>query len=134
MASSHKNRVLAVERVSDTEWRAVEADIDTESIHIIKADRIDTKEKSDFDGFTHKSQVALISNAKTSVCRLMQMADGTQDETKMMVALRLETELPYPAEKSTWTYMRQNGHGAGRTGLGSGYRDGIYRADRVRPA
>lgn len=109
MGSSGETRVLVVERVRKGKWRAVEADVGADGIDVVKILLVDETSGTGLDGFDSKDEVVLVSNSTTSVCRLLDIAEASQVETERMVALRLETELPYPVEESTWACRRQNG-------------------------
>ena len=58
----------------------------------------------------------LLSNSDSAVCRLMEMPQASSDQTHRMVALRLETELPYPVPESTWVCQRQAQEDAAEAG------------------
>jgi hypothetical protein len=129
VGSSGNSHLLVVKRVAETEWRAVEAEVGAEGIRVIGVGQIEAaKDKGpDLGRFGHGATVVLVANSRTSVCRLMQLADAAPDETDRMVALRLETELPYPADESTWACRRQNGT------LGNGGGDVLVIASETEP-
>lgn len=51
-------------------------------------------------------QVILLAGSDRSICRLMQLPQASEEDTRRMVALRLETELPYPVAESLWACER----------------------------
>lgn len=57
-------------------------------------------------------QVILVPDARQSVCRLLEVPDAPQDQIQRMVGLRLEVELPYPPDQSTWACRRLPGDGS----------------------
>ena len=68
-------------------------------------------------------QVILLAGSDRSICRLMQLPQASEEDTRRMVALRLETELPYPVAESLWACERAAGARGGRCIAGAQRRD-----------
>ena len=64
---------------------------------------------------SNRAQVILVAGSDRSVCRRMQAPAASDEDTRRMVALRLETELPYPVAESFWVCERLNGSADGES-------------------
>jgi hypothetical protein len=113
-----KRSVLVLERISGKEWKAVEAEVGGDRIIVSRAQilksadgALDSSSGPDFSQFANNGDVVLVSSSDTSVCRSIEVPSSSDDETRRMVALRLETELPYPVAESTWVWERQDNGG-----------------------
>jgi len=94
----------AVEAVGPAEWRVVEARIDAAGVTVLAAY---ARHKDSAEGACgHGGSMLFIPDARQSVCRLLDMPDVPQAQLDQLVALRLEVELPYPPQESTWACRR----------------------------
>ena len=102
---------IAVEEVSPGEWKAVEARIDATGVTVLSARRWSASDAGGDDAAAavkHGGErlALFIPDPRQSVCRLLDMPDVPQAQLDQMVALRLEVELPYPPQESTWACRR----------------------------
>jgi hypothetical protein len=113
-----KNRhVLVLERISEREWKAVDGEVGGDRIKVFGAEVLKSDSGTpDFARLANSADIILVSNSARAVCRFLDLASAPSDQTERMVALRLETELPYPVAESTWVWERQ---GAGNVTAGS---------------
>ncbi len=54
-------------------------------------------------------EAVLVADSDRAVCREVVMPDAADAETRTMLALRLETELPYPPDAALWAYQALGG-------------------------
>jgi len=118
LQTAKNRRVMVLERTSSREWKAVEADIGGDRITVSRAEILRRPDDAegfpsgpDFDRFANNGDVILVSSSETAVCRSIDVPRASADETRRIVALRLETELPYPVAESTWVWERQEAAG-----------------------
>ncbi len=108
--------VLVVEHSTRNGWKAVEAEVDRESITVLGTYVLDDEAANRGPQWLrhgNNARVALIPDSQKSVCRMLEMAKASPDQVERMVALRLELELPFPVAESTWICEPQaNGVGA----------------------
>jgi len=101
-------RVLVLERTSEREWKAVEGEVGGDRITVFRAEVLKSMDGTpDLSQLGNGADVILVSNSPRAVCRFLDLASASADQTERMVALRLETELPYPVAESTWVWERQ---------------------------
>lgn len=104
-----ERRVLVLEPVSAGAWRAIEGEVGDGGITVLAAQAL----TGDAEGLArlrllgNGADVVLVSNSQKSVCRFLDMVDAAPDQVRRMVALRLETELPYSVSESTWVCERR---------------------------
>jgi hypothetical protein len=110
--------VLVLERTSSKEWKAVEAEVGGDRVTVSRAQILRSPDDAegfpggaDLDRFANNGDVILVSSSETAVCRSIEVPRASADETRRIVALRLETELPYPVAESTWVWERQEAAG-----------------------
>ena len=110
--------VLALQRVSQGKWESVRAEVGGERIVMSDVRELDlvggkdrAGDRADLAKLANGAEVVLVSNSSRSVCRLLDVAEAPPDMTRRMVSLRLETELPYPVQESTWACERQSANG-----------------------
>jgi hypothetical protein len=106
-------RVFVVEEVAANRWKIIDARIETEHIQILDAYTLDPEvfERDMKRSYSildpqHGDEITLVPDSRQSVCRLLEMPPATQRQLEQMVSLRLEVELPYPPEQSTWVCER----------------------------
>jgi hypothetical protein len=111
-------RVLVLERTSGKEWKAVEAEVGGDRVTISRAELLRSADEASgassgpgFAEFANNCDVVLVSSSDTAVCRSIEVPNASSDEMRRMVALRLETELPYPVAESAWVWERQENGG-----------------------
>jgi len=63
----------------------------------------------------NRAQVILVAGSDRSVCRRIQAPAASDEDTRRMVAARLEAELPYPVAESFWVCERLNGSADGES-------------------
>ena len=101
----------------ENEWKAVEAEVGGERITVLSARVLPGPGTGPIRGGSQTGlnevgddrEIVLVSNSDKAVWRLLTLPSATAHETRRMVALRLETELPYPVAESTWVCERQPG-------------------------
>ncbi len=54
-------------------------------------------------------EAVLVVDSDRAVCREVVLPDAADAETRTMLALRLETELPYPPDAALWAYQALGG-------------------------
>ncbi|MGO8704528.1 MAG: hypothetical protein ACLQVA_11965 [Candidatus Brocadiia bacterium] len=112
--------VIVLERAGDR-WKVVEAAVAAGGIVIRRARLLsDARTKPGeatvpLPALSNRAQVILVAGSDRSVCRRIQAPAASDEDTRRMVALRLETELPYPVEKSFWVCERLNGSAEGES-------------------
>ena len=112
--------VIVLERAGDR-WKVVEAAVAAGGIVIRRARLLsDARTKpgeatEPLPALSNRAQVILVAGSDRSVCRRIQAPAASDEDTRRMVALRLETELPYPVEKSFWVCERLNGSAEGES-------------------
>ena len=118
MQTVKNRRVLVLERTSGKEWKAVEAEVGGDRVTVSRAEILKSADEAsaassgpDFAECANNGDVVLVSSSDTAVCRSIEVPDASSDEMRRMVALRLETELPYPVAESTWVWERQDNGG-----------------------
>ena len=105
--------VTVLESVGD-QWKVVEASVTSAGILIRRA-RILPKAVAGAEPaeplppLNDRADVILLANSDRSICRLMKIPPASAEDTRRMVALRLETELPYPVTDSLWACERLQG-------------------------
>ena len=111
--AARRRRVL-VFQPTPYRWKIVEAEIGGDRITIIRAQTLTRKADAapptvfpDLGESPKAADVVLLSNSDRAVCRLLQLPEASAEQTRRMVALRLETELPYPVAESVWACERQ---------------------------
>ena len=120
MSPEKVHRIVVLERAGENEWKAVVAEVGGDRITVLSArvlpGRAGGKGRaarasapSAINQVPDDAEVVLVSNSDKAVCRLLTLPNATAHETRRMVALRLETELPYPVAESTWVCERQPG-------------------------
>ncbi|MDX9975473.1 MAG: hypothetical protein RBU21_20980, partial [FCB group bacterium] len=111
-AAGHARRAVVLEQ-SGGGWKAVEAEIGGDRIVILNAQAVaGPLGLPEAVRTRNGNEVALLPELLTCVCRVFDMPGAVGDQVRNMVALRLELELPYPVEESTWACEAQtNGHG-----------------------
>lgn len=108
MHLAKNRRVLVLERINEREWKAVEGEVGGDRITVFGAEILKSDDGTpDFSRLANSADVILVSNSPKAVCRFLDLASAPSDQTERMVALRLETELPYPVAESTWVWERQ---------------------------
>lgn len=117
MHLAKNRRVLVLERISEREWKAVEGEVGGDRIKVFGAEVLKSEAGTpDLGPLANGADVILVSNSPRAVCRFLDLANASSDQTERMVGLRLETELPYPVAESTWVWERQ---GSGNATPGS---------------
>ena len=119
---SERRRVLVLERATSAEWRAVLGEIGGERPTVIDARHVEigpggvAGHSQVLHQLAAGAEVHLVVKSSRSVCRFIEAAEAPPDLLRRMVALRLETELPYPVSESTWVCERQESanNGAGQ--------------------
>ena len=115
-----KKRVLALKRIDENLYKAVLGEIGGDRVRITSAGTVGdgASDTLDIGALAQNANVVLVSNSKKSVCRLLKLADASSEHLNQMVAIRLETELPYPVADSTWVCeQRENGNPSAANGL-----------------
>jgi hypothetical protein len=106
--------MIVLERAGDR-WKVVEAGVAASGI-VIRRARLLSHVRSKPDGAAetlpslgNRVQVVLVAGSDRAICRRMQVPAASEEDTHRMVAVRLETELPYPVAESFWACERLNG-------------------------
>lgn len=111
-AAAATTTALAVEAVGPADWKVVEARIDATGVTVLAAyawnGEAETRPAAAGQAGS-AAHVLFIPDARQSVCRLLDMPDVPQAQLEQLVALRLEVELPYPPQESTWACRRLPG-------------------------
>ncbi len=103
-----KRNVVVLERLAERKWAAVAAEVGGERIVVSGAEVLDPgADRVAWNRLASGADVTLVADARRSVCRFLEMAEASPEQTRRMMALRLETELPYPVSESTWVCERQ---------------------------
>lgn len=113
-SSDNTFRVFAVEQTEDSRWKIVDAQIGSEHITILDAYTLD-EQSFQVDEQTaysildpeNEGDIILVPDSRQSICRLLDIPDVPQAQLEQVVSLRLEVELPYPPDQSTWSFARQ---------------------------
>ena len=92
-------RVVALERGHNGEWRGLEAELGGESIAVSRGWMLDG-EAAPIP--SKQAEATIVFNSRRAVCRLLELADAPASQVNSMVSLRLELELPFPVEETTW--------------------------------
>lgn len=105
--------VVVLERVSDDEWKAVKAEVGGDRITVSDAQVLRSgagssaeRDRGAWTRLGNGAEACLVANSPKSVCRFLDLVQATPEQTRQMVALRLETELPYSVAESTWVCER----------------------------
>ena len=104
MSRKKPRRVIVLQRGRSKEWRVVQADISRDGISVLKAETIPSQLSS--RNIPNNAQVVLVSDSDQSVCRHLNLPGASAENTRRMVGVRLESELPYPVEESLWACER----------------------------
>jgi Tfp pilus assembly protein PilN len=83
-----------------------------------------------------RSERLLALDSDKAVCRLLALPRATDDQTRRLVANRLQVDLPYPAEESRWNWARLPAEGAdpaGRVLLVAAPAEELRRAQAMSP-
>ena len=112
--------VIVLERAGDR-WRVVEAGVAAGGI-VIRRARVLSQARpkpgesaEPLPSLNNRAQVILVAGSDRSVCRRMQTPAASDEDTRRMIAIRLETELPYPVAESFWVCERLNGSANGES-------------------
>jgi hypothetical protein len=112
--------MAALERAGDR-WKAVEADVAAGGIVIRRARVLSPARPKQGEAgeplpqLGNRVQVVLVAGSDRAICRRLQTPAASEEDTRRMVALRLETELPYPVAESFWVCERLNGSANGES-------------------
>lgn len=111
------SHVIVLERAGD-QCKVLEAAISGSALLIRRASVV-PKAASGAGGadtlphLNNRAEVILLATSDRSICRMMKMPAASAEDTMRMVALRLETELPYPLADSLWACERAGAPDAG---------------------
>ncbi|MCP4644729.1 MAG: hypothetical protein GY851_30085 [bacterium] len=117
-APTGPRHVAVLEHYEPGSWRLVEGQVGGDRPTVSSARILKTggsgsaPGRIQLNGASHSNDVALVSSSARSVCRFVEMVEAPDDQIRQMVALRLETELPYPVEEAVWVCERRAGHNA----------------------
>ncbi len=112
--------MIVLERAGDR-WKVLEAAVAAGGIVIRRARVLSNArpkpgEAADpFPSLNNRAQVVLVAGSDRAVCRRIPAPAASDEDTRRMVALRLETELPYPVTESFWVCERLNGSADGES-------------------
>jgi len=113
LRSSRRRHVVVFERTRDY-WKALEAEVGAEQTNVIRLTTIQTHPDdapplglTNLAASAKSAEVILVSNSSRAIVRLLQLPQASPEQTRRMIALRLETELPYPVAESAWVCERQ---------------------------
>jgi Tfp pilus assembly PilM family ATPase len=112
--------MIVLERAGDR-WKVVEAGVAAGGIVVRRARMLSHagskpgEAAEAFPSLNNRAQVILVAGSDRSVCRRIQAPAASDEDTRRMVALRLETELPYPVAESFWVCERLNGSANGES-------------------
>ncbi len=111
--STKRDPIVVLERVSENEWKAVKAEVGGDGITVSDAQVLQFgagssggRDERAWARLANGAEACLVANSPKSVCRFLEVAQATPEQTRQMLALRLETELPYPVAESTWVCER----------------------------
>ncbi|MBN2309841.1 MAG: PilN domain-containing protein [Candidatus Hydrogenedentes bacterium] len=121
-AAGAPRTVLILERAGEHQWKAIEAEIAEGRATISRACMWPStapagapgESRGEGESFANADEVVLVVNSRSSVCRFLDLVNAPPDQIRRMVALRLETELPYPVADSTWVTERQDNGAPGK--------------------
>ncbi len=110
------HEVVVWERTPDG-WKCLEGEIGGSRPRILRARLLPAEPGAQAPraegGRGAARQAILVVGSRRFVCRELEMPAASPDEIGQMVALRLETELPYELAEATWAHQLQ-GAGAGQ--------------------
>jgi hypothetical protein len=110
--------MIVLERAGDR-WKVVEAGVAAGGIVIRRARLLSHARPKPGEvaeplpSLGNRAQVILVAGSDRAICRRVQAPAASDEDTRRMVALRLETELPYPVAESFWVCERLNGSANG---------------------
>ena len=116
--SERPRRVLALEPAEGT-WKALEAELRGRDISILRAEVVqragpaDSQAAPALGDLSSDADCVLVSSSGNTVFRVLDLPEADENHTKRLVAVRLETELPYPVEESAWVFKRHGGEEGG---------------------
>ena len=102
-------QVAVYQQEGDGAWKAVTGEVGGDRLVVSSA-----REVTEAQAENGQTETALVTAADRSLCRSLEVAEAPPDQTRKMVALRLETELPYAVEDSLWACERLPGEEVGR--------------------
>ena len=102
MAVKKTSRVIVLEKAGPSDWKVVEAQTDGKGITLLSARVLDETRSSGIGKLANGAHIILVTNSDKALCRWLALPNATAEQVRRMVALRLETELPYPVGKSVW--------------------------------
>lgn len=113
MSRRKARRILVLERIGEDKWKALEAEAEGDRLTVLSAQILARQEGVEaptaalrLPHIPNNVEIVLVSNSDKAVCRLLSLPPATAEQTRRMVARRLETELPYPVDQSTWLFER----------------------------
>ena len=112
--------MIVLERAGDR-WKVLEAGVAAGGIVIRRARVLSHGQPKPGEAaeplpsLSNRAQVILVAGSDRAVCRRIQAPAASDEDTRRMVALRLETELPYPVAESFWVCERLNGSANGES-------------------
>jgi len=116
------SRRIVVWEQGPKQWRILEADIDSGTTSVIRTQTCQSpaSERAAGGGAPSGDGTILLVGSRRLVCRELEVPDVPSDELATMLALRLESELPYGASEAAWAFKRlsEDRHeGMGRVAL-----------------
>ena len=109
---------MALEQVSEERWKCVMADIGGERLRVLRSGYFVSGSDRAYDAtalrglqLSGAAEVTLVHASDKAVCRLYAMPLATAEQTRRMISMRLETDLPYPVPDSTWVCEREEARG-----------------------
>jgi len=109
-----KARRIVVWDKTETGWKVLEGEVGGAEPCVRNARIIDGELASEAVAQRDrhaKSEIVLIVRSGRCICRELQLPPALDEETRRMLALRLEAELPYALSDATWSYQRRQGTG-----------------------
>ena len=111
-ARRHPRRVVVWERGA-AGWRVVAGEIGGARPRVLSARVVRADPESGApvgqEGLPRSAESVLVVRSRRCVCRSFEVPVASESETRRMLSLRLETEMPHRPTELTWTFQRQGG-------------------------